>query len=278
MAVMVDAENTLLMTARRNIIATLSLALASLLPLPAGAQSSFPADCAGTYRGLVGRFDAGSGLGGVISVTANRHGRVTGFVDVESRRYAFTGSLTHTIDSYFVLSKNIGGGTLQLQVIIDCSKAEVTGSIANPTAPWSLPFYGRRLQPCDTRWVPHNWRGTHYVNLNPQIDPDKYDEKTFPVGQGLGKVVIDAWGFYKWSGRLADGSNYCFAGRLEPDGRFSGRTLLYGGKGSFQGWFYLSGEPGYIYGEAEWVKYPKPDARTFPNGFPLHKLTVTEGQ
>ena len=266
------------MTVRRSIIASLSLALAGLFAPPAEAQTPFPADCAGTYRGLVGRRADGSGLGGVINVTANRHGRVTGFVDVETRRYSFTGSLVHTVDSYFVLSRTLAGGSLELQVIIDCAKVEVTGSVASHSGAWTTPFYGRRLQPCDTRWVPHNWRGTHYVKLTPDIDPENYVEMTFPMGQGLGKVTINAWGFYKWIGKLADGAFYCFSGRLEPDGRFSGHTLLYGGKGSLQGWFYLSGEPGYIYGEAEWVKYPKPNARTFPGGFPLHKLIVTEGQ
>jgi hypothetical protein len=266
------------MITRRPLLSVILFPLLALFLLPAFGQQPFPTHCAGTYRGLVGRIlGTDSGLGGVINVSVNRSGHVTGFVDVGTRRYPFTGRVTHTTGSYYVLKKVIGYGWMDLQVIIDCDKAEVTGSVSIATGDWTLMFYGRKLQPTTTNWVPHNWRGTHYVTLTPQIETDKFDEKTFPIGQGLGKVVISANGTYVWTGKLADGSRYRFAGRLEHDGRFSGRTLLYGGKGSLQGWFYLSGDAGYIYGEAEWIKYPKPGAATFPNGFPLHKLTVTEG-
>jgi len=241
------------------------------------AQSKFPEDCAGTYTGLVGRLETGSGLGGRVQVTVSKTQAFTGTVDVGSKRYSLKGKLAHASESYYTATVRAASGWLSVYVVIDCAKQELTGETALITGEWKLAHYGKKVAPAVRNWVPLHWRGLHYVQLTPPWATQ--GGPTYPQGQGLGNLVIAHNGSYTWSGRLADGTRYSTSGRLTASGEFAFRVLLNGGRGSLQGWMKVEEPTGYFSGVLEWVKYDLVRNKVIVSkGFPLHQLEVGENK
>ena len=260
----------------RSLLSLVAIALLAVSP-DSHAQTKFPEDCAGTYTGLVGRLETGSGLGGRVQVIVSKTQAFTGTVDVGSKRYAFKGKLAHASESYYTATVRAASGWLSVYVVIDCAKQELTGETALITGEWKLQHYGKKVAPAVRNWVPLHWRGVHYVQLTPPFATQ--GDPTYPQGQGLGKLVIAHNGTYTWSGRLADGTRYSTSGRLTASGEFAFRVLLNGGRGSLQGWMKVEEPTGYFSGVLEWVKYDLERNKVIiSRGFPLHQLEVGENK
>ena len=227
-----------------------------------------PDHLTGSFQGLMGRMvSTGEGLGGACSIKVSRTGAVTGFVDIGSKRYPYTGRLDCTGSTPTCFTTKCAGGQVVVQFSYQAFSDSMVGSVGALDGSWSTPLLAKKVGLSSQSAA---WMGTRYVDLTPlTVSEDR------PQGIGTGTINIGKLGNFSWVGKLADGSAYSCAGYLTPDGHFAARNLLYGGKGSLQGWQHVDASKDKPYGTLEWMKNPVPNAKSFPQGFARHSLSVT---
>ncbi len=235
----------------------------------------FPKEATGTFAGLVGRTGGHDpGYGGAWKFTVTPSGAFTGTVDVGTKRYPFSGRLENPLSGLPEAWIQLAQGWLVMNVKVDPIQQRADGSVSLSDFSFTLPLEAKKVLPLRPHVTPVNWQGLHYVKLSP--DASVLGNPIYPQEQSIGQVTIRHNGSYTWAGRLSDGAAYTMSGQVTPLGAFAARTLLYGTRGSIQGWQELLEPEGRISGFLEWIKYHRTGDATFPNGFPLHSLDVRE--
>jgi len=235
----------------------------------------FPAEATGTFAGLVGRTGGGDpGYGGAWKLIVTSNGAFTGTVDVGIVRYPFSGRLQNPVSGTPEAWIQLASGWLVMNVKIDTVQGRADGLVALNNFAFQLPLEAKKVLPLRPNVAPANWLGLHYVKLSP--DASVIGNPAYPQSEAIGQIVVRHNGSYTWIGHLSDGAAYTMSGQVTPLGAFAARTLLYGKRGSIQGWQELLEPEGWVSGFLEWIKYHRPGDASFPNGFPLHSLNVRE--
>ncbi len=226
-----------------------------------------PAALVGEFEGLVGRIvGTNEGMGGACKVVTTATGAVTGFVDVGSKRYPFTGKLDCTQSGTSCVTTRSAAGQLVVQLGFQETNPALTGTVSASDNSYTLPIFARKVgASAQTKF----WAGKKLVEISP------VESKTdTPQGQGAGTITVSTVGGFTWVGKLSDGAAYTMGGRLTADGWMAARTLLYTKRGSLQGWQQIDGATAKPNGALEWMKNATPGAKSYPQGIPLHTLNV----
>jgi hypothetical protein len=229
----------------------------------------------GTFIGLVGRVNAEDpGFGGRIKFTISSTATLTGNVDFGTRRYSFTGRLNNESEANPYTYIRLFHNHLILFLNVDPASGAVLGTVALSDGSAQLAVEAKQVLPLRSNIAPLTWQGTHPVSLKPEAFT--IGNPIYPQGDGAGKITVRHNGSYAWTGHLSDGSAYTMAGQLTIHGGFAAQTLLYGKRGSIQGWLEVLEPHGQVNGFLEWMKYHQAGSKSFPTGFPLHSLDVME--
>lgn len=235
----------------------------------------FPSVAIGTFIGLVAR-DQGHdpGYGGLLRFTVTPTGSLSGTVDVGKVRYPFSGRLENVESGLPEAWIQLASGWLILNLKIEGPQGRADGLVALNDWSFQLGLEAKKVLPLKADVAPANWRGLHYVKLSP--DAGVVGNPVYPQSESVGQITVRHNGSYTWIGRLSDGVAYTMTGQVTPLGAFAARTLLYGKRGSLQGWQELLEPEGRVSGFLEWIKYHVHGSSSFPQGFPLHSLNVRE--
>lgn len=232
-------------------------------PLPVGA--------AGVYHGIVERHESlNDGLGGACVITIAGTGAFSGKLSLGAQTLAFKGSLNVPegggdpgLDLPIPRKKPLP--PLRLAATLDLAAGTVTTTEESDI---SLTAWRKAADTASQAGV-----------INAALIPPESvfdDATTYPQGAGYACVKVSPKGAAAWTGRLADGSAFTYAGVAGEGGEMPLHVLLMGKTGSLQGWHLLT--PGALDSEAlDWFIAPPAKPRTkgaYRQGIPLHPLTL----
>lgn len=255
-----------------------------VVPLPLQTQGTFNAVLSAD-PGL------GDNLGGSLTLTVASSGSFSGTLLLGGRSYKFKNVLDTTTAPAASRTFPIplkGGGFVTLQITLDPTTGELTGSVSNEGNTITLAANGWR-----NAWKgPFTTPSTAYVgsyNVALEIDtvnsPGVVGNATYPQGQSYGTARVNKTGTVVWAGRMADNSVVTFSTGLGRAGRFFLHKLMYGNKGVLSGQLVINSTTGGVANDPAavtplaWFKTSATTpARSYLSGFPRHRLLASGGR
>lgn len=265
-----------------------------------GAEKVFPITVTGldsrslgTYRGIISRHSATSGLGGAVQCTTTAAGECTGLLSTGSRTKRFTVPLFQSADNSVYLATvdaSTATATERYELRFTIATGRLTGTVQ--TTP------GGAAQAVLTGWI-NPWSA-----LNPSAAWSNYctaaitpkntvtNFSLVPGGTSYTTLRFNTNGTVAWAGRMADGSVTTLSTTLSPplinpDSSDAVEApvflLLSGGTGSVLGTTRLNQsnflEAAYhtVTGDLDWFKLPaatNSKTRSYKQGITRHDLAV----
>lgn len=230
----------------------------------------------GQFHGLVERDPAVNGLtgvswglGGRLEIVVTKSGASSGFLTLGSDRHPLKGDWTlESTDAsprcVYELRRKAPLATLSLPLVIDAGSGEVQN---DPLAAVSVPVTARLMKPA----------GAGAGVYNAIVERASTEATDAPAGNGIVSLNVTASGGVKWTGRLAEGTSFTASSGMAEGGHVPVHLLLYGGRGSLQGWGRLDPALDLI-GTWDWAKAVVPKGSSYPAGFGLHSLYMNGGR
>ncbi len=229
----------------------------------------------GQFFGLVDRsiaFNAlpqmSSGLGGNIQLTLTSNGSSTGSLTLGAVKHLLKGNWNlssaddGTLECSFTLVRKSPALNLSFVTTIDTLTGRLSGDLSDGTSHVAVTAW--RMMPGSSREGSYNavWQ----TSGAPQA--------IRPNGAGITSLKVSATGLANWTGRLADGSSFTYSSGVGINGDVPLHLLLYGGKGSLQGWTQIAADTSWN-GTLDWMKSANSGGANYPAGFDLHTLYQT---
>ena len=116
---------------------------------------------------------------------------------------------------------------------------------------------------------------TNYANSYTFLIPGSTNSPSEPAGDGAGNFTVDARGYVRFSGALADASPMVQRTGISAKGTWPLYISLYGGRGSLLGWVTItnSAEPD-LGGLVSWSRPAGPWPKIHTNGFAFDSMLV----
>ncbi len=208
------------------------------------------------------------GLGGQFQLTLTSKGASTGLLTLGSVKHTLKGdwNLTSADDAIlectFTLVRKSPYPNLTLVAAIDTLTGRLNADLSDGTSHGSVTAW---------RMTPDSELEGAY---NAVFQAGGAPQATRPSGAGIASLKVSASGQAAWTGRLADGSSITSSSGVGTSGDVPLHSLLYGGKGSVQGWTQIATDAS-LDGTLNWGKSANSGGVSYPSGFDLHTIYST---
>jgi len=223
----------------------------------------------GTYNGLFYESDQiRQSSAGSFSVTVNPKASYSGRLQLDNRRYSFSGKVSSTGQATNSVTR---GRQTPLTVQISLGTGDETnrifGTISDGT--WVANLSGDQTQ-FSNRGNPCPWAG-NYTLLIPGIA----DNPSQPAGDSFATVRVAANGQATAAITLADNTKASQSAMIATDGSWPVYAALGANQGSLVGWLIFADRTSHdISGVLNWMKPASARSRYYPGGFGLETVAT----